>query len=63
MIRGKRVTTLSLASMNETQQRDRQLADILQDVTEGPVEERPSLEELQQRHPHLADELQELWGA
>ena len=45
------------------EQRDQQLAEILESLTDRSAGKQPSLEELARQHPHLADELRQLWGA
>lgn len=42
---------------------DRQLAEILQELTDSSSDERPTLEEAAAAHPEFADELRQLWGA
>ena len=49
--------------MDQHDARDELLADILQRVTDAPVDARPSLESLIAEHPEVADDLRELWGA
>ncbi len=44
-------------------QRDRDLAAILERLTDLPSDQRPTLEKLTADHPHLADDLRQLWGA
>ncbi len=43
-------------------QRDRQLADILTQLTDPRSTSRPNFEELTAAFPHLAEEVRELWG-
>ncbi len=52
-----------MTDLQNPEEHDRELAEILQGLTDSSVEERPSLDELASRHPHLAQELRELWGA
>ncbi len=47
----------------DADQRDQDLAAILERLTEVPSDQRPSLERLTADHPHLADDLRQLWGA
>jgi len=49
--------------MADLEQHDRALAEILEQLTAGPADQRPSLEQLADAHPHLAKEIRELWGA
>ena len=44
-------------------QRELELAQVLEQVTDAAPPDRPSLDELVRRHPHLADDLREVWGA
>jgi serine/threonine-protein kinase len=52
-----------MMASQSSDQRDRELADLLQAWTDAPDSERASLDVLCQQHPHLADELRQLWGA
>jgi hypothetical protein len=44
-------------------EREQELAAVLERVTDAPTAERPTLEHLVASYPHLAPELREVWGA
>ncbi len=48
--------------MADPDQKEIELAAILDRLTDSSIDRRPGLEELTAEHPHLADELRELWG-